>query len=103
MEVSMTSQEGLNPSVGMRIESLLDQLLAQTKSVGDSWREGEASRLRMLAGQLSAVADGSGESSICEWAEELETLLLAEDAEVSATCEKIEALILQCRNATEAS
>ena len=100
----MTSQEGLNPSVAVRIENLLDQLLAQTKSVGDSWQEGEASRLRLLAGQLSAMAngsDGSGESSIREWAQELEALLFAEDAEVSATCEKIEALILQCRNATD--
>lgn len=102
----MTSQEGLNPSVSTRIENLLDQLHAQTKAVGDSWREGEASRLRLLAGQLSAMtggSDGSGEASIREWAQELEMLLLAEDAEVSATCEKIEALILQCRNAADTS
>ena len=101
MALSMTAQEGLNPSEGTRIENLLDQLLAQTKSVGDAWREGEASRLRLLAGQLAAMADGSGRSSLGEWAQELNTLLLAEDAEVSATCEKIEALILQCREASE--
>ncbi len=99
----MASQEGLNPSVTTQIETLLDQLHAQTKSVGDSWREGEASRLRMLAGQLAAMADGSGDSSLGEWAEELQTLLMAEEAEVSATCEKIEALILQCRKATGAN
>ncbi len=99
----MTSQEGINPSVSTQIENLLDQLHAQTKSVGDCWRQGEASRLRLLAGQLASMAHGSGGSSITEWAEELQTLLLAEDAEVSATCEKIEALILQCRNATDAN
>ena len=100
--MSMTAQEGLNPSVSAQIENLLEKLLAQVNSVGNSWREGEASRLRVLVGQLGAMADGSGTSSICEAAGDLDALLLAEDAEVSATCEKIEALILQCRNATDA-
>jgi hypothetical protein len=82
-----------------RMENLLDQLQVQTRRVRDTWQAGEAARLRVLAGQLAALADGSGHDVISTSAAELEAVLLAEEAEATALCEKIEALIQQCRRA----
>ena len=82
-----------------RMENLLDQLQVQTRRVRDTWQAGEAARLRILAGQLAALADDSGHDVISHSAAELEAVLLAEEAEASALCEKIEALIQQCREA----
>jgi hypothetical protein len=84
------------------MENLLDQLQVQTKRVRDTWQAGEAARLRILAGQLAALAEGSGHSVISSSATELEAVLLAEEAEASALCERIEALIQQCRQAADA-
>ena len=82
-----------------RMENLLDQLQLQTRRVRDTWQAGEAARLRILAGQLAAMAEGNGHDVISDSAAELEAVLLAEEAEASALCEKIEALIQQCRQA----
>ena len=95
----MAPPEGLNPSTGAQIENLLDQLHAQTRSIGEVWHAGEADRLRNLAGQLAALADGSSSSAIRDYTTELEALLLAEESEASAICERIEYLILQCKKA----
>jgi len=84
------------------MDNLLDQLQVQTRRVGETWQAGEAARLRILAGQLAAVAEGSGHSAISRSATELEAVLLAEEAEASALCERIEALIQQCRQAADA-
>jgi hypothetical protein len=73
-----------------RMENLLEQLQVQTRRVRDTWQAGEAARLRVLAGQLASLAEGAGHSAI---------VLLAEEAEASAMCEKIEALIEQCKHA----
>lgn len=88
-------------SPGRRMENLLDQLRARTRLVHDTWQAGEAARLRMLAGQLADLAEGTGNSAIVESAAELEGVLLAEEAEASAICERVEALIQQCRKAAE--
>jgi hypothetical protein len=82
-----------------RMENLLDQLQAQTRRVRETWQAGEAARLRVLAGQLASLAEGAGHSAISRSAAELEAVLLAEEAEASAMCEKIEALIEQCKQA----
>ncbi|MHC4099470.1 MAG: hypothetical protein ACYTFF_20885 [Planctomycetota bacterium] len=84
-----------------RMENLLDQLQVQTRRVRDTWQAGEATRLRILAGQLASLAEGAGHSVISRSAGELEAVLLAEEAEASAMCEKIEALIQQCKQAAD--
>jgi len=81
------------------MENLLEQLQVQTGRVRDTWQAGEASRLRVLAGQLASLAEGAGHSAIIQSAAELEAVLIAEEAEASAMCEKIEALIEQCKQA----
>ena len=90
-------------SPDLEIDDLLAALQSHTKSIGETWHAGEAARLRILAGQLAALAEGSGNPGICEPAAEIEAVLYAEEAEASAVCEKIEALILQCKKATGAS
>ncbi len=82
-----------------QIENLLDQLQAQTRWLRDLWDAGEASRLRLLAGQLASVAQGEGDAAISGSASEIEAMLLAEEAEAAAMCERVEALISQCRKA----
>ena len=82
-----------------QIENLLDQLQAQTKRLRDTWEAGEGSRLRLLVGQLASLTQGQGSAVISHSAAELEALLLAEEAEASAMCERVEALIGQCRKA----
>ena len=97
--LSMASPEGINPSPSTQIENLLDQLHAQTRSIGEIWQAGEAARLRSLAGQLAALADEANTGTIHDYATQLEALLLGEEAEASAICERIEYLILQCKKA----
>ncbi len=97
--MSSTDDRG-DLSSSLQIEKLLDQLHAQTKSIGETWRAGETARLRILAGKLAQLAEGSGKHGICESAAEIEAVLHAEEAEASAVCERIEALILQCKKAT---
>ena len=82
-----------------QIENLLDQLQAQTRRLRDMWEAGEASRLRLLAGQLASVAEGQGDAAVSDSAAELEAMLVAEEAEASAMCERVEELIGQCRKA----
>ena len=82
-----------------RIANLLDQLQVQTRQVRETWQAGEAASLCVLAGQLASLADDAGRSAISRSAWELEADLLAEEAEASAICEKIEALIEQCKRA----
>ena len=77
------------------------QLQVQARRVRETWQAGEAARLRVLAGQLAALAEGAGRSAIIRSAAELEAVLLAEEAEASAMCEKIEALIEQCKQAAD--
>ncbi len=95
----MASQEGINQSPRSEIEKLLEQLHAQTKSLGEIWHAGEADHLRNLAGQLAALARVSSGADIREYAMELESLLMAEEAEASAICERLEYLILECKKA----
>jgi len=96
--MSSTDDTGdLSPT--SQIDTLLDQLHTQTRSIGEAWHAGETARLRILAGQLSALAEGSGNQGICESAAEIEAVLHAEEAEASAVCERIEALILECKKA----
>ncbi len=89
----------MNLSPGSQIENLLDQLHAQTRSLSEIWHAGEADHLRNLAGQLAALAGASSGADIREYAMELESLLMAEEAEASAICERIEYLILECKKA----
>ncbi len=89
----------MNQSPGSEIENLLDQLHAQTRSLGEIWHAGEADQLRNLAGQLAALAGASSSADIREYAMELEALLMGEEAEASAICERIEYLIMECKKA----
>ncbi len=95
----MASKEGLDQSPGSEIERLLEKLQAQTRSLGEIWYAGEADQLRNLAGQLAALAGASSSADIREYAMELEALLMGEQAEASAICERIEYLILECKKA----
>ena len=95
----MASQEGTDQPPASQIEILLEKLQEQTSSLGDIWHAGEADRLRNLAGQLAALARAPSGAEIREYAMELESLLMAEEAETSAICERIEYLILQCKKA----
>ena len=95
----MATQEGTNQPSASQIEILLGKLQEQTSSLGDIWHAGEADQLRNLAGQLSALARAPSGAEIREYAMELESLLMAEEAEASAICERIEYLILQCKKA----
>ena len=97
--LSMASQEGMHQYPASQIENLLDQIHAQTRSLGEIWHAGEADQLRNLAGQLAALAGSSSSAGIREYAMELESLLLGEEAETSAICERIEHLILECKKA----
>ncbi len=101
----MSSEESPKPTnfAARRMENLLDQLQAQTRLVRDTWQAGEATRLRILAGQLAALADDGGQQAITETANEIEAVLLAEEAEAATICEKIEALIQQCRQAASST
>jgi hypothetical protein len=95
----MASQEGTDQPPAAQIEILLEKLQEQTSSLGDIWHAGEADQLRNLAGQLAALARAPSGAQIREYAMELESLLMAEEAEASAICERIEYLILQCKKA----
>jgi hypothetical protein len=95
----MASQEGTDQPPALQIEILLEKLQEQTSSLGDIWHAGEADQLRNLAGQLAALARAPSGAQIREYAMELESLLMAEEAEASAICERIEYLILQCKKA----
>ena len=95
----MASQEGTDQPEASQIEILLAKLQEQTSSLGDIWHAGEADQRRNLAGQLAALARAPSGAEIREYAMELESLLMAEEAEASAICERIEYLILQCKKA----
>lgn len=86
-------------SPGKRMENLLGQLREQARNVREAWRAGEESRLRVLVNQLASTAEGTGHRAISEMAADLEQMLLAEEAETSAMCERIEQLIAQCKHA----
>ena len=99
-----TNEEGqcdgpVDLSPAKQMEDLLDQLHARTRLVRDTWHASEAARLKILARQLALLTEGSGSESIRESAAELEAVLLAEEAEASAMCERVESLIQQCRDA----
>ena len=80
-----------------RLENLLGQLQGHSNNIHDLWQAGEAAQLKLLAGQLKSLTCESDHRLIGEMADELDSLLLGEEAEVSALCEKIEALIHLCR------
>ncbi len=84
------------PSVH-RVDELLNDLQAHARAIRESWHAGETARLKTLAGRLASLAEGSGDRAVAEMAAEMEAVLLAEEAESSALCERIEELIRQCR------
>ncbi len=80
-----------------RLENLLGQLQGHSSKIHDRWQAGEVAQLKLLAGQLKSLTSESDHRLIREMADELDSLLLGEEAEASALCEKIEALIQLCR------
>ncbi len=84
-------------AVMQRLENLLGQLQGHSSDIHDLWQAGEAAQLKLLAGQLKDLTCESDLRLIREMADELDSLLLGEEAEASALCEKIEALIHLCR------
>ena len=86
-----------DPHEASTVECLLQELRACADSVGESWPIGEATRLGLLASELKVRAQESGKSAVCAAAAELEAALLAEEAQASAMCEKVEALDLADR------
>jgi hypothetical protein len=85
-----------------QVDRMLDEIEKQAGTVRESWQAGEAARLRVLAGQLASLAEGTGNEAVGALAAELESMLVAEEAEASAMCERIEDLILQCKKAAGA-
>ncbi len=77
-----------------RLEGLLERLREQSHRFRDAWQAGEATRVEAIAGSLGEAARGCANPVI---AKELEAMLLQEEAETSAMCEKVEALIQLCR------
>ncbi|MCH8164598.1 MAG: hypothetical protein IH889_03210 [Planctomycetes bacterium] len=96
------NKEPLEPA-GDHIDRRLNDLQAQTQLIRESWQAGEMVQLRILASQLTSLAEGAGHAGIGESAADLEAVLFAEEAEASAICEKIEALILHCKQASSAT
>ncbi len=83
--------------VMQRLENLLGQLQGHSSNIHDLWQAGEAAQLKLLSGQLRDLTCESDHRLIREMADQLDSLLLGEEAEASALCEKIEALIHLCR------
>ncbi len=83
------------------VEHLLEELQTWVGLIGESSQIGQTTRLGLLAGELKVLAAESGQAAVHEAAAEIEAVLLAEEAQTSAMCEKVEALILQCKQAAE--
>lgn len=64
-----------------------------------SWATGDHAQLLALARELKGAAGGFGFPSIRDRARDLESELLAAEAEVSALQERLEALAGECRRA----
>lgn len=82
------------------IEFFTSELQDRMKAMHAAWVVGDTEQLRRIAHQLKGAAGGYGFPSITESAAELETILQAEEAEVSAIREQMEALIELCRRAS---
>ncbi len=82
-----------------RIDEILEALRAHGERLRETWQQGEAGRLALLAGELRVLAGDSDDAAMVRSAAELEAMLLAEEAETSAMCEKVESLIQLCRGA----
>jgi hypothetical protein len=80
-----------------RLEELLGKLRENSRRFRDEWQAGETTRVEAIAGQVSEAARREANPVI---ATELEAMLLQEEAETSAMCEKVEALIQLCRRKT---
>lgn len=77
-----------------RLEELLEKLREQSHRFRDACQTNEATRFEAVAGQLGDVERSCANPAV---AKELEAMLLQEEAETSAMCEKVEALIQLCR------
>ena len=91
------SQHGDSNSAIRRLEELLGKLQEHSARFRHTWHAGEATRRELFAGQIGALANGCSDVTMRESAEELEAMLLQEEAATSAMCEKVEALIQLCR------
>lgn len=82
-------------------EAALAELLARLEGhadhMRDSWHGVEQARLEMVINRLRALKDGPEVAQLDECAAELESILLAEEAQSSALREKVESLIHQCK------
>ena len=79
------------------VEDLLAELERRVGKVRDAWQSGEAAQARAIAGELLNMTRASSRDDVSRSAAEIEQMLLAEEAEASALCEKVEALIALCR------
>jgi hypothetical protein len=80
-------------------ERLLEALESHAGSMRESWPAGDEAGLLALAGRLVSLAERSGDADLGASAADLEAMLVAQEAEASALCERVEALIQQCRRA----
>ena len=79
-----------------RMEAILEDLGRQATRLHERWDLAAVVRLQRLLRELAALSDGQVRRS----AAELEALLLGEEAEASALCEKVEALVALFRGQT---
>ena len=75
------------------LDKIIDELERGVDKLGERWQAAAAQRLRRLARELAEATDAEVRDSAIA----LESMLLGEEAETSALCEKVEALIRSCR------
>ena len=82
------------------VELFILDLQARIISLREAFDSADFEQLSVIAHQLKGAGGGYGFPTISAGAEDLENILLAGEAEVSAVNEKTEALIQLCRCAT---
>jgi hypothetical protein len=85
----------------LEIERLIEELGRHGAHLRGAWKGGEAGRLAELLGRVREPGRHDESKAIRTIGAELDAMLLAQEAETSAVCEKIEALIRICRDALE--
>ncbi|MCI0363480.1 MAG: Hpt domain-containing protein [Phycisphaerales bacterium] len=89
-----------NSEMAELAEFFISELQDRVQALDHAWHAGDQASLRTMSQQLKDAAQGFGYPAITESAAQLEAALLAEQAEISAIGEKVEALIALCRRAT---
>lgn len=81
------------------VEYFVSQMQERAAAIQSAFQTGDETRLREIAHQLKGAAACYGYPSITHSAAELESCLMAEEAELSALSEKVQDLLTLCRRA----